>query len=153
MVFGMLFEVLSSILAIMKSLKLLPLALCLFLFSCEDILECIINKRPEIPNKTFDIGYINNYYYEEITSEIKNEPRDDDYGYTYEIYDPLPDGLQTYANYRTLSIEGTPEVSGTFTFTIHLYVDPPEYYDEDTGDYEDSMCSYSDSKEFTIMID
>ncbi|WP_040756354.1 hypothetical protein [Winogradskyella psychrotolerans] len=121
-------------------------------FGCEDIIECIINKRPEIPNKSFGVGYVNNYYYEELTSEIKNEPNDDDYGYTYEIYGDLPDGLETFTNFRTLSIEGTARTSGTFTFKVYLYVDPPEYYDEDSEQYEDSLCAYSTSKEFTIIV-
>ena len=148
----MLFDVLFFKLAIMKPLRILPLAFCFLFFGCEDVIECIINKRPEIHDKSFDVGYLNNYYYEEIQSEIKNEPRDNDYGYTYEIYGDLPVGLQTFANYRTLSIEGTPEVSGTYTFKVHLYVDPPEYYDDDSGQYESSMCAYSTSKEFTIII-
>ena len=78
----------------MKRFKMLPIVVCFLCFGCEDIIECIINKRPEIPNKSFSVGYVNNYYYEELTSEIKNEPNDDDYGYTYEIYGDLPDGLK-----------------------------------------------------------
>ncbi|WP_225035816.1 hypothetical protein [Winogradskyella sp. SM1960] len=136
----------------MKLIKILSFACCFLCFGCSDIIECIINKRPEIPNTSFDVGYVNNYYYEEFTSEIKNEPNDDAYGYTYEIYGDLPDGLQMFADFRTLSIEGMPIASGTFTFKIYLYIDPPEYYDYDTERYEDSMCAYSDSKEFTIII-
>jgi hypothetical protein len=136
----------------MKSLKCLPLVCCFLFFGCEDVIDCIFNKRPEIPNKSFDLGYIDNYYDEGFTSEIKNEPRDDDYGYTYEVYGDLPDGLETFVDYRTLSIEGIPVVSGTFTFTVYLYVDPPVSYDYDTGEYEDSLCTDSDSKEFTIII-
>ena len=136
----------------MKLLKIIPLACCFLFFGCEDIIECIINKRPEIPDTSFEEGNINIYYYQEFTSEIKNEPRDDDYGYTYEIDGDLPDGLDTFANYRTLSIEGEPLISGTFTFTVYLYVDPPLSYDEDSGEYEDSLCVDSTSKEFTIII-
>ncbi|SDH51395.1 hypothetical protein [Winogradskyella thalassocola] len=136
----------------MKLLKLLPIAICFLCFGCENIIECIINRRPEIPNKSFDVGFVNSYYYEDFTSEIKNEPNDDDYGYTYEIYDDLPEGLQMFANFRTLSIEGTPRTSGTYTFKVYLYVDPPEYYDEDSGQYEDSLCEHSTSKTFTIII-
>ncbi|WP_296383531.1 hypothetical protein [Winogradskyella sp.] len=136
----------------MKSLKLLPFVFCFLFFGCEDLVDCIFNKRPEIPNKYFEAGFVNSYYYEEFTSEVKNDPRDDDYDYFYEIYGDLPDGLEMYANYRTLSIEGMPLTSGTFTFTVHLFVDPPEYYDEDSGRYEDSLCSDSTSKEFSITI-
>ncbi|OBX26295.1 putative Ig domain-containing protein [Gelidibacter algens] len=134
----------------MKNLLfVLAFVLCL---SCENILECIINRSPEIPDTAFVVGNVDSYYYQELTSEIKNEPRDEAYGYSYRISGNLPDGLEMYANNRTLSIEGTPKTSGTFTFTIHLYVDPPEYYDEDSGEYEDALCSRSTSKKFSIII-
>ena len=148
----MLFVVLSSTLANMKSLKLHPLIFFFLFFGCEDIIECIFNKRPEIPNKSFEVGYVNNYYYQEFTSEIKNEPQDNNYDYFYEIYGNLPGGLEMYTNYRTLSIEGIPLTSGAFTFSVYLYVDAPEYYDEDSGSYEDSLCSKSTSKEFSIIV-
>lgn len=130
-------------------LVVLVFVLCL---SCENILDCIINRSPEIPDKSFDVGNVNGYYYQELTSEIKNEPRDDAYNYAYEIHGNLPDGLEMKANHRTLSIEGMPQASGTFTFTIYLYVDPPEYYDEESGEYEDALCSTSTSKKFSIII-
>ncbi len=134
--------------------QLLLLLCCSFftLYSCEDLFECVINKRPEIHDKTFRDGIVGVYYYEEVTTEIKNEPRDDDYGYFYDIYGDLPEGIQMFANYRTVSFEGTPEISGTFKFTLLLYVDPPLNYDDDTGEYESVMCSDSTSKEFTITI-
>ncbi|WP_033961962.1 hypothetical protein [Psychroserpens jangbogonensis] len=135
-----------------KQLSLL-LFLSFFMFSgCEDLLDCILNRRPEIHDKTFKDGTIDVYYYQEVTTEIKNEPRDDDYGYNYDIYGDLPDGLQMVVNYRTVSFEGIPEVDGKFTFTLLLYVDPPLNYDHDTDEYEDVMCSESTSKEFTITI-
>jgi len=136
----------------MNTLKFLPFILCFLCLGCEDIIECIINKSPELPNKTFQLGYINSYYQDELEGEIKNEPQDDNYAYRFEIYGDLPYGLEMNANDRILSIEGTPEISGTFTFKIYLFVDPPEYYDDDTGSYEDALCSYSTSKEYTITI-
>lgn len=136
----------------MKSLKPLLLVVCILCLSCDDILECIINRSPEIPDTSFGVGNVNGYYYQELTSEIKNEPRDDAYVYTYEIYGDLPAGLEMHTNNRTLSIEGMPMASGTYIFTIYLYVDPPEYYDEDSGSYEDALCSKSTSKKFTIII-
>ena len=136
----------------MKSLKFSLLLVCLLSLSCDTIVDCIINKRPEIPDKSFDLGNIGYYYDEELTSEIKNEPNDNYYDYYYDVYGNLPDGLELYSDFRTASIEGFPEVSGSFTFTIHLSVDPPEYYDEDTQEWDDNMCSYSTSKEFTIII-
>jgi len=136
----------------MKTLKTIVSISCLFLFNCEDIIECVINKRPEIPNKTFAVGYINHFYTDDFKSEIKNEPQDNDYDYYYQIYGDLPEGLEFYTDYRTVIIEGTPLEQGTFNFTIYLDVDPPEYYDEESGQYEDSLCSASTSKEFSIII-
>jgi hypothetical protein len=54
----------------MKSLKLFPLVFCFLFLGCEDIVECIFNKRPEIPDKSFDVGYINHFYSDQLTSEI-----------------------------------------------------------------------------------
>ena len=135
--------------------KQLPLLLFLSFFiltGCEDFLDCTSNRRPQIHDANFKDGRIGVYYYQEVTTEIKNEPRDNDYGYNYEIYGNLPDGIQMFANYRTVSFEGTPEVAGTFTFTLMLYVDPPMGYDDDSGEYENVMCSESTSKDFTITI-
>ena len=129
------------------------LLLFLAFTNCDDVLECVFNKRPEIHDTTFVVGQINTYYYHEITSEIKNEPRDDDYGYSYEIFGDLPEGLEPFANYRTLSIEGMPQTTGVYAFTIYLKVDPPLVYDDDSGTYEASMCSESTSKDFTIIIE
>ncbi len=129
------------------------LFLSFFMFSsCEDLLDCIVNRRPEIHDKTFKDGTIGVYYYQEVTTEIKNEPRDNDYGYNYELVGSLPDGLQMFVNYRTVSFEGTPEVVGAFKFSLLLYVDPPLSYDYDTNQYEEVMCSESTSKQFKITI-
>ncbi len=130
----------------------------LFLFSffllsgCESLLDCVFDRRPVIHNRTFNDGTVGVYYYEEVTTEIKNEPNDDDYGYNYDIYGELPNGLQMITNHRTVSFEGTPEVAGTFRFTLHLYVDPPLSYDYDTDQYEEVLCSDSTSNEYTVTI-
>lgn len=133
--------------------RLLPLLLVFSLFtfnSCEDFLECIVNRRPELPDKSFGAGVVDSYYYEEFDAQIKNEPRDNDYGYNFEIDGYLPDGLSMFVNYRTVSIEGTPEFPGTYTFDIILYVDPPIDFDTNS---EKILCSESTSKEYTIIID
>ncbi|WP_298903888.1 hypothetical protein [uncultured Psychroserpens sp.] len=136
--------------------RLLPLLLfvlsSIMLSSCEDVFDCIINRRPELPNKSFEVGTVESYYYDEFRAEIKNEPRDDDYGYIFEVDDNLPDGLELFVNYRTVSIEGLPTHPGTYTFTVYLFVDPPLSYDYDTDQYDDPLCSDSTSKEYTIII-
>lgn len=135
-----------------KQYSLLLFLSFIMLTGCDDPLDCIGNKRPQIHDANFANGTLGVYYYAEVTTEIKNEPRDNDYGYFYEVYGNLPDGLQMFPNYRTVSFEGTPEMTGTFTFTLALYVDPPLNYDYDSGEYESAMCSNSTSKEFTITI-
>lgn len=136
----------------MRYLKLFLLVCCILLLSCEAIIECVINRRPVMPNKIFDEGAVGYFYTDEFTSEIKNEPQDNDYDYFYTFYGDLPEGLEFYTDYRTVIIEGTPIEQGVFEFTIYLDVDPPEYYDEDSGEYEDSLCSSSTSKDFTIVV-
>ncbi|WP_460219159.1 hypothetical protein [Psychroserpens sp. MEBiC05023] len=132
-----------------------PLLLLSFfaLTGCEDILECTIAGRsPELPNKEFDVGLVNLYYFDEFISEINNEPRDDDYIYDYDIYGDLPDGLTFFTNHRRVTIEGSPQTSGVFEFEVFLYVDPPLYWDDDRQEYDDGMCSTATSKVYTIII-
>jgi len=136
----------------MKRSIIIIILIPFFFSSCEDIVECIINKRPELPDKRLEDGFTNNYYTKELVAEIKNEPRDDDYEYFFELYDDLPEGLEMIIDYRTIIIEGLPAEKGKYTFTIFLSVDPPEYYDEHSGEYEDSLCSKSTSKAYTLTI-
>ncbi|WP_299891927.1 hypothetical protein [uncultured Lacinutrix sp.] len=135
--------------------RLLSLVLFLSLISlvgCEDILECVINRRPELPDKSFKTGFTNQLYYEEFDAQIKNEPQDNAYGYNFEIEGELPDGIELFIDYRTLVFEGIPQSQGSFEFRLHLNVDPPLHYNEETEQYEDSMCSESTSRTYTITI-
>ena len=91
--------------------------------SCDNIIDCIINTRPELPDKSFEVGYVNEFYYQDIRAEIKNEPRDDDYAYYFEDITNLPDGLEMFVDHRTIYIEGIPQTSGSYTFTVYLYVE------------------------------
>lgn len=135
--------------------RILSLLFCLsfiMFISCDHILDCVINRRPELPEKSFQEGFVYQFYHQEFDAHIKNEPLDNNYGYNFVIEGELPDGLEMFASYRTLSFEGFPESTGTYKFTIFLYVDPPVSYNEETGEYEDSMCSESTSKEYMIVI-
>ena len=132
--------------------KRLPFLLLLPLFlltGCNDFFECITNKRPQIHNTDFRRGEVGVYYYAEVTTEIKNEPRDDDYGYYYELYGELPVGMQMFVNYRTVSFEGVPEIPGRYTFTLGLFVDPPI----DGDGFEQVMCEDYTSRDFSILIE
>lgn len=131
--------------------QLFLLLLCSFIMfsGCDNILDCVTNKRPQIHDADFKSGQTGIYYYQEVTTEIKNEPRDNDYDYYYELYGELPEGIQMFVNFRTVSFEGTPEVEGRFYFTLELYVEPA--FSEDG--FEEAMCSDFTSKDFSISIE
>jgi hypothetical protein len=130
-----------------------PIILLLFLItSCENFFDCIINVRPELPNKVFKRGTMNVFYSDELRAGIKNEPRDDDYDYYFEVYDDLPQGIEIYTEYNNIYFEGVPLENGTFTFTLFLSVDPPVTYDYETDRYDDPLCTDSTSKTYTIVI-
>ncbi len=140
----------------MKQSLAILIFLSFFLFTnCEDTLDCIINVRPVLPHKSLEIGLVNRYYFETITAEIKNEPRDNDYDYYFDISGEIPEGLNVIFDYRDVIIEGTPLKSGRYTFTVYLDVDPPySYYYDDFGNerYDDALCSDNTSKSYTIAI-
>ncbi len=72
---------------------------------------------------------------------------DDAYDYFFEVEEPLPPGLDYYINYRTISIEGTPLVSGVYEVTIYLYVEGP--FDEDTV----QLCENSIATTYAVIIE
>lgn len=136
-----------------------PLHILIFLcsltlfYSCDDVFDCLLfSKEPELPNKAFKVGSINSYYYDEFDAEIKNEPRDNDYGYEFDIDGTLPLGVEAFYDFRTFYLEGVPEEAGEFTFTVFVYVDPPLNYNPDTDSYEEDMCLTWSSKAYTLII-
>ena len=147
----MLFDVYISNLAIMKTTRFLFVVLFSFIiFGCEDPLNCIIPKKPELKTNGFPIGSTEAYYYAEVKAEIKNEPRDNDYDYYFEV-SGLPLGLDYFVNYRTLSIEGDPLETGTFRVTVYLDVDGP--FSNNFNEEPDILCDYSTSKTYTLIIE
>ena len=124
-------------------------------YGCENFLDCVIGRRPFLYDKSFPSAVQNEYYYVDVRAEIENEPRDNDYDYYFDIYDELPEGLVYYEHHRTLTIEGTPQESGTFHITVHLFVEGPEFVNY-TGDgvfYEDDyLCSNTTAKTYTLVI-
>ena len=68
----------------MKQALSITVLLSFFLLtSCQDILECVINRHPQLQNARLATGQVNNYYFEEIRADINNEPRDDSYYYYF----------------------------------------------------------------------
>jgi len=134
----------------MKSFYVLSLFFCLLFFSCDDPINCIIPKEPELPNKSFPIASTQSYYYTDLRAEINNEPRDEDYDYYFEV-DGLPLGMGYFVNFRTISIEGTPEIIGTYDIIIYVDVDGP--FREDVDGNADVLCNYSTQKTYTLIVE
>lgn len=122
----------------------------LLFFGCSDLLTCIIPKEPELGNKEFPIGSINTYYYVDLDAGIRNEPRDNDYDYFFDV-EGLPLGLSYYVNFRTISIEGLPIEPGTYDITIYLEVDGPFRNQDD--DVPEMLCGYTTSKTYNLIIE
>ena len=134
----------------MKPIRLSLVIILLLAFGCEDPLSCIIPREPELPNKTFPNATVDIFYSESLDAEINNEPRDNDYDYYYEVRG-LPEGLEAYADFRTLTIEGTPIEAGTFRIKVYLDVDGPfrDFPQDDTP----LLCSYTTSKSYLIIVE
>ncbi|WP_299368413.1 hypothetical protein [Winogradskyella sp.] len=134
----------------MRSLRILPFLFCFFLFGCEDFFDCLIAREPSIPDKEFPIASTESFYYVDLTVEIENEPRDDDYDYYFHVRG-LPEGLDYFVSYRTISIEGTPLETGINRITIDLDVEGPfrNGFDDDSRE----LCNYSTSKTFLLIVE
>lgn len=135
-----------------KSYLILPL-LCMLLFSCQDVVECIVNRRPTLSNKTLSEGSINSYYKEVIHAQVKNETQDDSYWYYFDVSGDIPNGLNVYVNYRTVTIEGYPQEAGDFFVNVNLQVEQNDNYycDNDWNDC-DGLCDDRVSKQYPIII-
>jgi len=136
-----------------KWLSLLFMLTLLSFISCQDILECVINSHPELPNKTLEVAQVNQFYTESIKAEIKNEPLDDSYDYYFSIDGNLPRGIDYYVDYRTIVFEGEPYLAGTYNFTLRLSVEQSYNYEcENELNNCDGLCSDSTSHVYTIIV-
>jgi len=138
-----------------KVFLLLLLLVFLPIMSCQDVLECIINRRPELADKTLAMAELNQFYSEKITSDIKNEAFDDGYAYYFSIDGQLPRGISYYIDYRDVILEGVPLVTGRYTFTVRLSVEQlNDYLDECESSFNDcdGLCNDSTSKSYTIWV-
>ncbi|WP_412561119.1 hypothetical protein [Winogradskyella sp. MIT101101] len=141
----------------MKSQKLFPILLITVLFfGCDDFLDCVAGRNPSLPDKTFPIASTSTYYYVDISAEIKNEPRDNNYDYFFEINEAdLPEGVGYFINNRIISFEGLPVETGTFEIEVYLYVEGPvnvEYDDDGDAYYTDTLCNHSTQKTYTLIV-
>ena len=63
----------------------------------------------------------------------------------------MPLGLDYFSDFRTLSIEGTPKVIGSFDITIKVNVDGP--FRPIVNEEPEILCKYNSSKRYTIIIE
>lgn len=108
------------------------------------------SERTRVRNYQFPIGSIENYYFLELTAEINNEPRDEDYDYFFKV-DGLPAGLDYYFESQTISIEGIPELTGTFDISVVVTVDGP--FRPIVNEEPEILCNYSTSKTYTLIVE
>lgn len=140
-------------LKMMKRYLLIILLISFFSFSgCEDVLDCIVNVRPELHDKTLAVGHVDTYYSDLISAEIKNEVQDDAYDYYFDVSGRLPDGIEVYYNrYREVVFKGIPKESGRYTVRVFLEVRP--HYNEFENDRVNGpLCSDNTSKTYTLVI-
>lgn len=128
----------------------------ILLSGCQDILECVINRHPELENKTLARAQVDRFYSDHISAEINNEPSDNSYYYYFSIDGELPRGLDYIVDYRTIIIEGRPETSGRFPITVRLTVEQAnDYYEncENRLNDCDGLCEDTVIKRYTLNID
>lgn len=121
------------------------MVICFTFFSCDIILDCIINAHPELPEKQLKVGYLGEVYYDEIKASMINEPDDDGYVYYFKIEGRLPVGVWAWGNGKTFIIEGEPIEKGIYTIKIVVSVEPQ--------DSEDFLCNSEASQEYTLTIE
>lgn len=127
----------------------------LTLTSCEDIIDCIINVRPELKGNELEPARLDEYYFETISAEIKNEPRDNDYDYYFSVSGNIPRGLDVVYNYREVVFEGIPREPGRYNIRVSLNVEAiNEYYYDEFGNERrrDPLCSHNTSKTYTLIV-
>ena len=123
--------------------------------SCQDVLECIINRHPELSSNPLAPAQVGLLYSEMITAEIKNEPSDDSYNYYFSIDGAFPSGIEYDIDYRTIIIKGTPLVSGTYNFTVRLTVEQSYNYSEECENSLndcDGLCGDTTSQAYTLLV-
>ena len=120
--------------------------------SCDDIIDCIINKNPVLNDKDLKVGTVNEFYSDYISAEIENEPNDNSYNYYFGVSGNLPIGLEWYVENRKVVFEGIPLETGSFEFKIELLVSGGGYWDSETDTWDEDLCNDSTSGKFTITI-
>ena len=128
----------------------------LLLTGCQDILECVINRRPQLEDKNLARARLDRFYSDDILAEIKNEPRDNSYYYYFSIDGELPRGLDYIVDYRSIIIEGVPTTPGRYPINIRLTVEQVNDYYEDCENRLndcDGLCEETTVKRYVLAVD
>lgn len=138
-----------------KIIFLSVFALVFSLTGCQDILECVINRKPILSDNRLRTGFIHQDYYDQITSEIQNEARDNSYYYHFSVIGDLPPGIDVYFDYRDVIIEGRPLERGRYRFTVTLNVEQAnDYYEDCENNLNDcdGLCEESTARTYILTV-
>lgn len=127
-------------------------ALFFLITGCQDILECVINRKPVLSDNRLGTAFVNQNYSELITAEVQNEPRDNDYYYYFSVIGDLPQGMDVYFDYRDVIIEGIPRERGRYRFTIRLDVEQVDNYCENDLNDCDGLCEESTARTYILTV-
>jgi hypothetical protein len=118
------------------------------LFSaCDDLINSAIQctiKDVRLESKNLRIGAIGRNYYETISANVKNDPNDDYYRYSFYLTGKLQKGLQYYSEGNKFTITGVPEEAGTINFQLTVEVTLDE---EELG-----FCTETGKSAYTLTV-
>lgn len=136
-----------------KIYVLLFAAIGFLMTGCAELIDCVASARPDIHSKSLINGTVGRAYSDFIEADITNEPNDNDYDYFFSVDGNFPPGMFYHEQGRKVYFTGIPSTAGTYTFSVRLTVDPPNY--EDYGWNGGNRICFGDdttTKEFTIVI-
>lgn len=136
-----------------KTLPRLALALPLLLSACDplggvsEFLDCVDDDGPVLNPRELPIPILNQSYEAVITASIENEPRDDNFTYTFTIGAGLPAGLIVDVFNRDIRISGAPTQLGNFAARVEVLV-------EDLAGEEVSsrLCRNRTARNYVFMV-
>ncbi len=108
---------------------------------------CIDNDKPvlsgALPNPV-----LNQEYNGLVHVGIRNEPYDDSYDYTFNLYGDYPPGMRIENNDRQIRLIGTPTLPGVYNFNIKVRVEDGPYGANQTK----GLCRTTDKESYQWTI-
>lgn len=117
--------------------------------SCETVLDCITGKKPNLISKELSTGSTYIGYNDNITFEMKKAKTEDYIISSVSIDGNLPSGINySVVDNSKVNFKGTPNKSGTFEFTVTIYVRKSAYNEDE----KDDLCENGSSQKYKIVI-